>query len=462
MNHPTAWCRATLLALALGAPAATRTDAARAQTPTTPVPAVAAADTGGLDRLVSRALQANPSLRAARDRVQAALAAVGPADVLPDPVLSAGVMNVPLAGRDAGDRTAMTMRTLGIGQTLPFPGKLALRRRVAEREVAAAEARLEAARSVVAEEVRAAYYTLAFVDRAREILGRNARLLENFVEVTQSRYGVGTGGQQDVLKARVEAARLAEEAAALAERRRAAVARLNAVLDRPTETPVADPSFPERIARAAVPASAAEVRFASATLGARAADSPLPPLGELQEAAVRQNPLLRARDAEIAAQAARVELAAKEHLPDVHLSVQYGQRTDRADLISAMVSLPLPLRKGQKQDLRVAEAEAQLSALQAERHDQANQVRAAVATAYADLERERAQLGLFVKSIIPQGRASLESATAGFQVGRVDFLTLLENQATLFNYETAYYRSLATFAERLAALERTVGEEIIR
>ncbi len=66
-----------------------------------------------------------------------------------------------------------------------------------------------------------------------------------------------------------------------------------------------------------------------------------------------------------------------------------------------------------------------------------------------------------MKSIIPQGRAALESATSSFQVGRVDFLTLLENQATLYNYETAYYRSLTTFAARLADLERIVGKEIL-
>jgi outer membrane protein TolC len=219
---------------------------------------------------------------------------------------------------------------------------------------------------------------------------------------------------------------------------------------------------PERVARAAVPDDPREIRFASAALGSRAAGSPLPPLAELQERAVRQNPALLAQQAMIAAQTARVELARKEHLPDFDLSLQYGQRSGRSDLISAMVSVPIPLRKGQKQDLGAKEAEADLAALQAEREEAANRVRAEVAGAYADLERERARLALFVKSIIPQGRAALQSATAGFQVGRVDFLTLLDNQATLYGYETAYHQALADFARRLAELERTAGGEILR
>ena len=426
------------------------------------VPASPASASDDLEALISAALSVHPSIHAARDRVEAARAAVGPAGALPDPMLGVGVMNVPLGGRDPENMASMRMATVGISQTFLYPGKLGLRRRVAELELAAAEARLEAARWAVREEVTAAYADLAFLDRALEIVARNEQLLANFIRVTESRYGVGTGGQQDVLKARVEAARLAEEAVSLTERRGAALARLNAALNRPTETPVVGPAIPERIARAAVPDSAGRIRFTSSALGSRATGSPLPPLAALQEEAIRRSPALRAHQAMIEAQGARVELARRAYLPDFDISVQYGQRSGASDVVSAMVSVPVPLRKGQRQDLQVREAEAELSALRAEHHERANAIRAAVAAAYADLERDRAQLALYVASIIPQGRAALESATASFQVGRVDFLTLLENQATLYNYETAYHDALARFAGRLAELERTAGQEILR
>jgi cobalt-zinc-cadmium efflux system outer membrane protein len=186
------------------------------------VPPAAGASPVPVDQLVDQALEVSPRIRAARARLEAAQAAVGPAGTLPDPMLMAGIMNQPLGGSEAEDMTAMTMRTVGVGQTLPFPGKLALQRRVAEAEVAAAEAQREAARWAVVEEVRGAYYDLAFFDTALEVV-RNERLLANFVRVTEARYGVGTGAQADVLKARVEAARLAEEAVALTEQRRAAL-----------------------------------------------------------------------------------------------------------------------------------------------------------------------------------------------------------------------------------------------
>jgi cobalt-zinc-cadmium efflux system outer membrane protein len=415
-----------------------------------------------LDSLVHLALEANPGITAAHASIEAARAAIGPAGTLPDPMLMAGVMNHSIGGSDDPDGSGMAMRVVGIEQSIPFSGKLPLQRRVAEAELAAAVARADAARLRVVRELKTAYYELAFLDRALDIVGRNAGLLNDFVQVAGSRYRVGTGSQADVLKARVEASRVAEEAVSLAERRRAALARLNAVMNQPSETPAPDAVVPARVARAAVPASAAEVRFTSDALGARAADSPLPPLAELQETAVLRSPAIRTQQAMIEAAAARADLARRAHLPDFDFRLQYGQRSHRPDMISAVVSIPIPIHKRQRQNLAVAGADAELAALRAEHHEKANQLRAAIAEVYAELEQERAHLALFVRSIIPQGRAALESATAGFQVGRVDFLTLLENQATLYEYEIAYHRALTAFASRLADLEHAVAGEVIR
>ena len=375
-------------------------------------------------------------------------------------MLMAGIQNFPVT--EPGFTDFMTMKMVGVGQTIPFPGKLPLRTRAAERELAAAHARLDDAELEVEKAVKTAYYDLAYIDRALEIVERNRRLLLDFMKVTETRYSVGTGGQEDVLRVRVEAARLGEEAVALVEQRRATLAQLNAVLDRPSDTPVDEPAVPQRVARAAIADSVAGVRFVSATLGARAADSPLPPLEMLQAAATRQNPTIRVHEAMIAAQAARVELARKDHLPDFDLSLSYGQRDGFSDMVTALISVPIPLQKGRKQDQLLAEARSELAALEAEHHEHTNALNAEVARLSAELERDRSQLALYVKAILPQGQAALASATAGYQVGRADFLTLLDTQATLFEYETSYFRVLSDFARTLAELERVIGEEVIQ
>jgi outer membrane protein TolC len=413
----------------------------------------------GLDSLIRLALDANPAVQAADARVRAAAAEVPQAGARPDPVLMAGVINFPLAEPGFGD--FMTMKMIGLSQTFPFPGKLGHRTLAARRELGAAEARARAARLDVVRQVKEAWYDLVQAGQLYGVVLRNQRLLVGLMQATEASYRVGRSGQDDVLRVRVEAARLSDEAAALVEGRRGALARLNALLNRPSDVPVTAPALSARIVRAAVADSAGPVHFVSATPGARVAGSPLPPLDSLQALALAHSPMLEEHEAHIAAQVARVELARREVLPDFDVALQYGQRTGFTDMLSATISIPLPIQAGRKQHEAVVQAEAELAEREAEHHATVNELRARVAELVATLERDRTQLALYTTTILPQARAALEVATAGFQVGRTGFEALLDRQATLFNYETDYIRAQIDFAKSLAALDQVAGAEVL-
>lgn len=428
-------------------------------------------DSAGLDSIVARALAVNPTLIAARQRMDAARAGIGPAGARPDPMLMAGIQNKPLGpetptasehGVVTGGRDPMTMYMVGASQTIPFPGKLGLRTSIAQHETSAADAALDDTRLGVIRDVRTVYYELAYLDEALQIVDQNRTVLTDVIRVTEAHYATGSGMQQDVLKARLAITRLAQQANDLQEERRAQRAALNALLDRPDDTPVANAAIPERIARAAVADSGARIRFASSEFGASAAGSPLPSLATLQDLAVANSPMLREHEANIAAQTARVELAATATRPDIDLTLQYGHRPGLADMLSAVVSVPIPIQHRRNQDEDVAAAQAELAALEAQHHASVNDLRARLAKLYADIERARTQLALDVKAILPQGRASLAAATAGYQAGKTDLLTLLDSQSTLFAYQTAYFRSLADFAEAVAELDAVVGKEVLQ
>ena len=419
-----------------------------------------ASGSASLDTLVATAVAANPAVRAARLRADAARARVGPAGLRPDPMLMVGLRDFPLSNPGFYDN--FTMKMVGIRATIPYPGKLRLERSVASRDVEASDAAVRATMLDIVRDVRIAYYDVAFLDRALDVVGRNRDVLVDLMKVTETRYSVGHAGQQDVLRARVEAGRLAEQAVTLTEQRNTALASLNAALDRPSSTPLLEAHVPARISRAAVADSASGVRFVSAALGARAAGSPLPPLVELQALALEASPVLIEHEATIGAGTVRVERARIEHLPDFEVALDYGQRSGFRDLVTATVSIPLRLQRRSKQDGLIVAARADLAALESEHAARRNGIRAEVARLAAELERQRAQLALYKTAIIPQGRAALTSALASYQVARVEFLTLLENQATLFNYETEYFRVLTDFAKTLAELERVVGKEILR
>jgi len=414
-----------------------------------------------LAALVARARVANPAIRAAGEAVAAARARARAAGTLPDPMLGIGIVNA-LVSDPLSSEDFMTMRMVQVGQRMPFPGKLDLEREIATWELAATEAERERVELEVVAAVERAYYELLFLDRSREIVGHNRELLTDFVSVTEARYGVGTGGQQDVLKALVEESRLGDELLALRQRTASSQAELNALLDRSSGAAVGDPVLPERIPRAAVPEPGTEVRFTSAALGSTTGDGPIPDLAILQRRAEKENPTLRTHAARIQAQRAAADLAAKAALPDLDVSVGYGQRGSREDMMTAVVSIPIPLFKGRKQDALAAAERAELASLEAGHHAMINDIHARIAELHASLLRTRDQLALLREGILPQARASLESATAGYPVASVDFLTLLDNQATLFRYELDYWRLLTGFGQDLAELEQFVGGEVVR
>ena len=425
-----------------------------------------------LDSLVRTALAVNPELRAGEARVDALRHRVAPAAAWPDPMLMVGLENQPL-GREpttlsahgtpvAGGPDPMTMRMVGVSQTIPYPGKTRLQRAIAQRGVDEAVAALEVTRQQIAYDVRAAYYQVAFVDRAMAIVGENQSLLTTFIRTTEARYSVGQSGQQDVLNARLEATRLAERASSLLEERHAALARLNASLDRPSDAPIDRAEITERVRRAAIGDSTQAIRFTASTLGARAADSPLPSLVELQEEAIANNAELRAHEAMIIAQTARVDLTRKSYLPDVDVAVQYGQRAGNLpDMLTAIVSIPIPVQKRGKQNEVTAEAASTLAMLHAEHMAKVNTLRTEVARLVSELERDRTQLALYQKGILPQGRAALATATSSYQVGKADFTSVLQSRATLFDFQTEYVRTLSDFATNLAELQRVVGKEVL-
>lgn len=420
-----------------------------------------------LTTLLAEAEQNNPEIAAAKQAAEAAAARVPQAGALPDPMLGVGVMNFPVTDPSLG-RDMMTMTTIQLGEQFPWPGKLELRERIAGFHAEAANWEVERTRQRVLAEVKTAYYQVYFLDRALDVTGRNERLVGDFARLTSAKYGVGTGAQPDVLKAQVERTRLEDQVVALREQRTGAVARLNALLGRPTDTPLPRSELPEAVRVAALERSAGDVKFASTSLAEvlpEAAGGPapgIPTVAELQDLAVRQNPAIQAHARRVAAQERAVALARKAILPDFNVSLGYSRRPDLGDFVNLSVSVPVPIFSGRKQNQGVLERGAELAQHQARYAAAVDQVNGDIAAIAAELQRARAQLVLLNDGILPQARTSLSSATATYQVGRVDFLTLLDSQVTLYRHELDYHRLLADFAKNLAALERAVGTEVLR
>jgi outer membrane protein TolC len=68
-------------------------------------------------------------------------------------------------------------------------------------------------------------------------------------------------------------------------------------------------------------------------------------------------------------------------------------------------------------------------------------------------------LGLYEAGIIPQARMALQSATSNYQVGKIDFLMLLDSQTLLFKYQLAYEQELVNLNKTTSQINEATGTE---
>ena len=82
------------------------------------LPAVAAAESISFDQAISLAVQRSEAARAAQAAMQGSVHSIQAAGQLPDPMLRAGIDNLPVTGSDrfSGTRESMTMKRIGISQ----------------------------------------------------------------------------------------------------------------------------------------------------------------------------------------------------------------------------------------------------------------------------------------------------------------------------------------------------------
>ncbi len=387
-----------------------------------------------LKALVAEALEQNPEIIAMRRNFDMMRARVPQAKALPEPMLSYGYTGnaafVPPFDIQKGDPSSARM--LSFTQEVPYPGKLAIKGKMANVEAEAEWWNYEQVRLNVIAEVKDAYFDLFYLHKAIETVTKNKELVEKFARIAEAGYSVGKGVQQDVLKAQVEISKLIDQLTVLEQRRQTAEARINSLLFREPETPVGKPE---------------EIKPREFTYS----------LAELNEAALANYPALKARRRKIDREQYGVGLARKDFYPDFTVGVTYFNRPGMPEMYGVNVGVKIPLYFWQKQRPAVAEATASARAERERLENATSLLFFRMKDRYLAATTAQRLLKLYGTTIIPQSSLSLESAISGYEAGKVDFLTLLDNLVTLLNYELGYYEQLSNQEKAIAALEPFVG-----
>ena len=377
-----------------------------------------------LEDAVRLALANNPELRASDARVDAAAGRAYQAKLWSNPELEASAEDWPAShGRGFSD----AKQTIGVAQTLPFPGKKKLDRQIGFSGLRLSEAELSLRRLDLVREVKAAFFQVLAAERLVAVAGELVTVAESSASTARKRVAAGAAPDQEQLRAEIPFERAKTELAGF--RRELATARqtLAMLLGRPD--------------------------LAEATVSGALAEALTPGLLEQgPQQWLASHP--RVVTARTSRDRARLELrrAKLEPYPDVKVGMAGGRIGETGQsIIQLGFSVPLPIidrGKGKQQ-----EALANVSVADAELTGVEQRLLRDWGMASQRLRTAGEQAASYRERILPKANEALRLVQTGFEQGKFGFIDLLDTQRTTTEVRLTYQQKLLELNVAQAELE---------
>jgi outer membrane protein TolC len=386
-----------------------------------------------LKDLEAEALKNNPEIGMAGKKAESAGEKKSLASAMPDPMVGYMVQNVGALGTSTVGKEQMSMQGVVFSQEIPFPGKLGTKGLAAGKEAERAEEAARETKLRVLNNVRTAYYDYYLAYKSAEILDQTKVLMKNFERIAETRYATGQGMQQDVLRAQLEVSMLLDRIAEQEQKKNAQAALISKIVGR-------DPLAP---------------------LG-RPADLIVTPFDRSQDdmatAALKHSPILEQRRRMVEQSESDLSLSKKEYLPDMVVSGGWFTRGDLPEVWQASVMFKVPLYFWNK-STGVRAANADLHSARYDYEATRLEVLARVKDLYSTIRTSEHHLHLYETGIIPQARLAMQSTTTNYQVGKTDFLALLDSESLLLKYQLMQQEELVSWNKYLSMASELMGEE---
>lgn len=389
-----------------------------------------------VEALVQEALASNPELNFYQAELAAARADRKAAALWQNPEVVGSLGQKSSRDRSTGMSAEGVAWSVSVTQPFEWPGRIGLRKAIANRDIELAQLGMERFRSALAGRVRAVSFGLFAAQEkeaaAREVAERFQALRE--VLVQREPAGVTPLLETRVIEAtEVTMQRKASEAEV---GKQAALLELNQL-------------------RGAMPGAALAVKAGTFDFGpARTSE-------QLLADARTNNFELRVRTVELAQQGFKVALARNERFPAISVGPSFSEENalERERIIGVGVSLPLPLWNRNTASVEATQArqlQAETSLIVAQR-----EVERKVLEAAATYQTKRRELGRWRPDSVTQFREAAELADRHYRLGAVPIATYVELQK---EYLEAVEAMLDTRKDALQAagdLELLTGVKIL-
>nr|WP_230954268.1 TolC family protein [Burkholderia stagnalis] len=344
-----------------------------------------------LDAALQSATDRSTSMEAAQASVRASSEAAVKAGRLPDPMLKAGIDNLPVNGpqRFTVGQDFMTMRRIGIEQEWVSGDKRRLRSALASERVGRERAGYLVQLATVRQQTASAWLNAVY---AKKALALQQALLDHMTHefaATQASYRGARASAADVVQARAMLAQAQDQLLKAQQTYRTALIGLS----RWTAVPVADvagePPAPESYVPSLPPD---QLRAAQPTLAAAADD--------------------------IAVAEADAAVADSERRPNWTWEIAYQQRGGAySNMVSVGVTIPLPLDRKNRQNRDVAEKTELATRARLLYEDTLRQVQADISMQAATLASGRERIAQLSTTLLPAAEQRVQLANAAYRAG---------------------------------------------
>ncbi|KVO13492.1 transporter [Burkholderia ubonensis] len=344
-----------------------------------------------LDAALQAATDRSSSMQAAQASVRASSEAAVKAGQLPDPMLKAGIDNLPVNGpqRFTIGQDFMTMRRIGIEQEWVSGEKRRLRSALANEMVGRERAGYLAQLANVRQQTAAAWLNAVYANKALALQQALLDHMRHELAATNASYRGAKASAADVVQAQAMLAQTQDQVLKAQQAYQTALIGLS----RWTAVPVAEvsgePPAPESFVSSLPPD---ELRLSQPTLVAAADD--------------------------IAVAEADTAVANSERSPNWTWELAYQQRGGAySNMVSVGVTIPLPLNRKNRQNRDVAEKAELATKARLMYEDALRQVQADIRAQSAILASGRERIANLGRSLLPAADQRVQLANAAYRAG---------------------------------------------
>jgi cobalt-zinc-cadmium efflux system outer membrane protein len=325
--------------------------------------------------------------------------------------------------------------TVSASQTFEYPGRIALRKAIANHQIALAELGLEGFRAALAARVRSVAYRAALSQTKADAASEISKRLDDLVSVLSQRPAAGVAPQLDVRIIEASATTLKRRAVEARREIQSAVYEVNQLRGARIDAPIGLPKLDLKLLE-------------------------IPTVSTLLVSARARNYDIRTHVLELEQQGFKVKLALNERWPAVRVGpFAHNERADTNEYLFGIgVTLPLPLWNKNAGKIETAKARA----VQAE---------AALTTTVREVERKisdaefvyrsrREEAQKLQMSILPQMREAAELADRNYRAGALLITTYTEVQKQYLESIDAFSAAQAGAVEARQQLEQLTATRL--